>query len=189
MTDELKFFDPETGKPLHRVPEGATIPKDTPYVYVRADGSRGWMEADPTWYVKQDDDTARFTREPIAPPKPPLPTQPGSTIRAVGVFGNECSVMTRSRSGFWCGVDQKGTLHSWIDADIQEWETVTLVPTETWDRLRVLDPEDKRDRVDRDGHRLYRRDYGGVGDWAYGLAQRRVDSGPLRFADEVGNDE
>ena len=196
MTDELKFFDPETGAELHRVPEGATIPEGMPYGLIDRGGyvERLWRSRGTPWGLRQEDSIARFTREPLAPPKPPLPTEPGSLIQAVNTKGDECATMIRLEGGNWVGVDQDGDDRFWGDESITSWEPMTAVPTETWDHLRVLDPEDKRDRVDAaggmwrysEGRNCWERE---DGTFLYGLEVVDRHYGPLRFADEVSGDE
>ena len=183
MTDnELKFFDPETGAELHRVPEGATIPAHTPYGIV-GHGERWWRPQGPFEDLPQEDDIPRFTREPIAPH---LPTEPGLYLDKHGV------PVERTGSGEWYSV---GSAVRLLDTESHAPLTpATAVPTETWDRLRVLDPEDTRDRVDAEGS-VWR--YGeGRGCWGredgiflYGLESVDRHYGPLRFADEVSDDE
>ena len=192
MTDELKFYDPETGAELHRAPEGATIPRGMPYGFIE-NGVHRWRPRGSALGLCLEDDIPRFTREPIAQPKPPLPTEPGATIRAVHQSGDECAVMVRGKSGHWHGVDQDGDERFWGDKSIASWEPVSIVPTETWDRLRVLDPEGTRDRVDAHGG-VWR--YGGGrgcweredGTFLYCLEVVDRHYGPLRFADEVSGD-
>ena len=176
--NELKFFDPETGAELHRVPEGATIPKDVQHGYALPRGSFIWRA------MGRDIEIVRgmhphFTREPIDPPAPPLPTEPGYYLDK---DGRPCAL----RGGRWYlfGVEYP------FRANKMEWGApfvpVTLVPTETWDRLRVLDPEDTRDRVDRDGD-LMRFAARPKARWGEVLATVHWHYGPLRFADEVSD--
>lgn len=194
MTDnELKFFDPETGAELHRVPEGATIPRLTPHGYIRG-GERRWRSRGLTANLPQEDDIPRFTREPIAPPTP-LPTEPGyytdedGDLWHVNDSGERVILLVE-------GLPLVGVHSSWVDDDRNygPFTPVTLVPTETWDRLRVLDPEDTRDRIGADNTRWR---------WAEGAWRRVCDSdcriaissleglsdwyGPLRFADEASD--
>lgn len=187
MTDnELKFYDPETGAELHRVPEGATIPAGMPCGQP-IDGM-GWR-----WYAKglvrdtvQRDLPPRFTREPITPPKPPLPTEPGFYTDKDG------DLWKLRDDGMWELVD--GCIYPRESvASYAPFVPVTLVPTETWDRLRVLDPEDTRDRVDANGG-VWRYGEGrncwvrrGDGTFLYGLEVVDRHYGPLRFADEVSD--
>lgn len=191
MTDDIKFYDPETGAELHRVPKGATIPGHMPYGLIE-DGKHWWCPQGLAVYRGQGDDIPRFTREPIAPPKPPLPTEPGSLIRAVNTDGDECAVMIRLEGGGWFGVDQDGVYRMWNDKIITSWEPMTAVPTVTWDRLRALDPEDKRDRVDSEG-RVWRyskkhdRWDNENGNCFYYLEAMDSQIGPFRFADEVSD--
>lgn len=177
MTDELKFFDPETGAELHRVPEGATIPKGTPRGRVFTDGSRDWLDRGFTFDFKQYDSIARFTREPIAPP---LPTERGYyTDRRGRPWG--------LRGGRWYLF---GVEHAYKASEVEYYAPftpVTLVHTETWDRLRVLDPEDERDRVDADGDFMEFTTQTKA-DWGRELAARHWHYGPLSFADEVSGD-
>lgn len=183
MTDnELKFFDPETGKPLHRVPEGATIPAETPYgcIYI---GSRVWFCWGGAADIRQIDGLPRFTRKPIAPPAPPLPTEPG-------YYTDKDGDLWKLRHGEWCLMKASIRAVSPINAEgFAPFTAVTLVPTETWDRLRVLDPDDTRDRVDAAGG-MWRYERGEqISSWAGDLADAHEYCGPLRFADEVSGNE
>lgn len=193
MTGELKFFNPETGAELHRVPDGATIPKRTPYGYIQ-NGERWWCPQGPPWDWRQEDNVPRFTREPIAPPAPPLPTEPGFYLDKDGDLwsvGDDRRAMLTDG-----GRLNECRFRKWSGDDLQlaPFAPVTIIPTETWDRLRVLDPEDTRDRVDAHG-RVWR--YGeGRNCWEhengtllYGLEVVDRHYGPLRFADEVSDDE
>lgn len=195
--NELKFYDPETGAELHRVPQGAKIPADMPYGIIdRGEHvERYWRSRGTPWGLTQEDSVLRFTREPIAPPKPPKPpTEPGSLIRAVNIGGDKCATMIRLEDGDWHGVDQDGDYRFWVDESITSWEPMTAVPTETLDRLRVLDPEDRRDRVDAEGYVWrYNKDFNG---WESGNEVRYYylevvynNFGPLCFADEGSCDE
>lgn len=91
MTDKI-FFHPETGKPLHRVPVGATIPAGTAFGYIRSSGDRCWGTLDEDYRVKRYSNP-HFTVDPIPAPMPPLPTETGSLIRATDADGDTCEVM------------------------------------------------------------------------------------------------
>ena len=175
--NELKFFDPETGKPLHRVPDGATIPRGTPFGHIR-DGRYQWHSQGHLWGLPQKDDTPRFTREPIASPKPPLPTEPGAYLDKDGIAVE----LTDSGDWYVIGISER----IWGFESRAPFAPASIVPTETWDRLRVLDPEDKRDRVDRDGD-LMRFAARPKARWGEVLATVHWHYGPLRFADEVSD--
>lgn len=184
MTDnELKFYDPETGKPLHRVPKGEPIPQDTPYGFMRSNGNRGWVDGGTKRAFDQLRDVTYFTREPVAPP---LPTEPGLYLDKDGV------PVERTGTGEWYAVGTEVPLDG-IESHAP-FTPATAVPTETWNRLRVLDPEDTRDRVDayggvwryREGLNCWR---SGDGAFLYTLEVIDRHYGPLRFADEVSDDE
>ena len=182
MTDnELKFFDPETGAELHRVPDGAMIPEDTPFGDIKK-GKHRWHSQGFPWGSPQEDDIPRFTREPIAPPKPPLPTEPGYYLDKDGglweLWRGEWGLMKASIR----------TVSPINPEGFAPFTPATIVPTETWDRLRVLAPEDARDRVDRDGD-LMRIESRPKARWGEVLATVHWHYGPLRFADEVSDDE
>ena len=193
MTDnELKFYDPETGAELPRVPRGGVIKKRTPYGYVQPDGVRGWVDIGRPYDLEQGDGTARFTREPIAPPSPPLPTEPGYYLDKDGDLwhvndsGERAILVVGERA-----LENRYYPWGYDDRRYAPFAPVTLVPTDTWDRLRVLDPEDTRDRVDANGVTWTREGGGWLPD-AKSAALRCYMSlenipGPLRFADEVSD--
>lgn len=180
---DYKFFDPETGKPLHRVPAGATIQKNTPHGYIR-NGERWWLSRGLTVDWHQEDGAPRFTREPITQTAQPLPTESGYYT---GKDGTPFAL--RGSSWYMLGVGR-----SLVVAEVRSWTPlvpVSHVPTETWDRLRVLDPEDKRDRVDRNGDVWHLMPYD---KWetsddraCVGISTLHRYYGPLRFADEVSD--
>lgn len=149
MTDKI-FFHPETGKPLHPVPVGATIPKDTPYGVIYADGDRAWRNVGCVYEITLTahlGDCTFFTAEPIAPPAPPLPTEPGSLIRATNRGGVTCAVLALDSADYWVGVDQDGDPRHWENEGIADWSPVMVVPN----GLGVLDETDKRPVVDNRG--------------------------------------
>lgn len=76
MTDPMNNELPNLST-WHRVPDGSTIPKDTPYAYTHA----GALTVDLDGYFSDitvgQDDYPHYTERPIAPP---LPTEEGATI-------------------------------------------------------------------------------------------------------------
>lgn len=67
MSDKI-FFHPETGKPLHRVPDGATIPKGTPFGYASGQDFF-WLGGGSVFDRSAGPGLSpRFTAEPIPPP-------------------------------------------------------------------------------------------------------------------------
>lgn len=147
MTDKA-FFHPETGKPMHQVPVGATIPAGTPSGWIERSGTRhfGTLTRD---FAIEPCAHPHFTAEPIAPPMPPLPTEVGTTIRAMSRGGCTCAMLTLDSAGYWVGVTTGGGLVTWKPAFIADWGPVRAEPNGTG----VLDETDKRPVVDNRGHR------------------------------------
>lgn len=141
MTDKT-YFHPETGKTLHPVPEGATIPKDTPFgrEVLYAGGFLWISEGVGVAVVQNPGSVTRWTAEPIAPPVPPLPTEPGSLIRATNHGGVTCAVLTLDSAGYWVGVAKGGGLVTWKPSYIADWSPVMVVPN----GVGALDETDKR---------------------------------------------
>ena len=82
---EQTYYDPTTGKPLHRVPVGATIPADVSYGFVWTTGRFEWSpDGDAFDYTVTGEATPRFTAEPLTPPGPELPNEPGSVVLVDG---------------------------------------------------------------------------------------------------------
>ena len=95
----------------HRVPVGATIPKDTPYTYVYENCATLRLEGA---YVDVDvlRDGTYYTEHPIAPP---LPTEEGATILASGNDLPPHTLLTRE-GGRWVnhyGFEWTGKITSW----------------------------------------------------------------------------
>ena len=188
MADELKFYDPITREPWHHAKEGAKIPNDALWVIVRGDGIFDTYNHERT----VGPDEVIFTREPIAPPSPPLPTEPGYYLDKDGDLwhvndsGERAILVVGERA-----LENRYYPWGYDDRRYAPFAPVTLVPTDTWDRLRVLDPEDTRDRVDANGVTWTREGGGWLPD-AKSAALRCYMSlenipGPLRFADEVSD--
>lgn len=104
----------------HRVPVGATIPKDTPYAYVYENNVTLRLEG-----VYVDVDVLRegtyYTEHPIAPP---LPTEEGATIMASSVERPPNILLTRE-AGRW--LNRYGM--EWAVDDIRSWAPVTIGET------------------------------------------------------------
>lgn len=101
----------------HRVPVGATIPKDTPYTYVYENCATLRLEGA---YVSVDvlREGTYYTEFPVTPP---LPTEEGATIL---VSGDELPPRTllTLKGGRW--VDHYGV--RWYVEEITSWAPVTV---------------------------------------------------------------
>lgn len=177
----------------HEVPEGIVIPDGVEFAVIRHDEGvfTPAAHADDFYRVSGRSYT-RFTPEPLPEPVFELPTEPGTHIIAsgdafaMGKFTD--AVLALNTDGEWSGVTASGDYVSAEFGQITSWRPVSLVPTETWDRLRVLDPEDERDRLDRDGD-LMRFTTQSKKVWGEELAIWNCRYGPLRFADEETDHE
>lgn len=152
MTDKT-FYSPTTGKPLHKVPDGATIPADMPHGFEASRGGFTWVAAPVSAYPFEGrvGGYNYWTEEPIAPPMPPLPTEPGSLIRATDHDGTTCEVAALSVSGVWYGVDQEAEFCPWMPKHIASWEPVRVLPN----GVGAMDETDKRVVLDVDGCELW----------------------------------
>ena len=106
----------------HRVPNGATIPKGTPYAYayknginVRPNGTSGAFTVhDNSYYT-------HYTEHPIGLP---LPTEEGATILVSGDERPPHAFLTRE-AGRW--VNSHGV--EWYNNEIHAWAPVTIGET------------------------------------------------------------
>ena len=185
MTDKI-FYSPITTEPLHRVPDDATIPADTPHGFETPIGHFIWVVVPVSAYPPEGrmGGYTYWTEEPIAPPMPPLPTKPGSLVRATSHEGDTCEVMVLSADEIWWGVDQDTDLRSWISEDIASWEPVRVLPN----GVGAMDETNKRDVEGRDGYKWWWSEFGGVWRGAGGSvrgskAHIARDLGPLRVAE------
>lgn len=172
----------------HEVPEGIVIPDDVEFVVV----GDHWGVVTPIGAGESrerlrsstpPDDITRFTPEPL-PVEPvfELPTTPGALIIAHDDKDETRRVFLRTSWGHWA--DSEGF---WSDDKIRDPQPAIAVLTEAWERLRVLDPEDRRDRVDRKGHVWSHYSgywWDGSGGTCTNVGGLHHYYGPLRFADE-----
>lgn len=172
----------------HEVPAESVIPDDMEFAVVWTGGHKV------THYAPDETGThfrvtgftlARFTPEPLPEPEPEfvLPTEPGSVVIAHTEHCQERRVFIRSTASVrYSWADRN---YHWTTEQLIDPEPASVVPIETWERLRVLDPEDTRDRVDRDGD-IMRFTTQSKAVWGESLMARHLRYGPLRFADEGG---
>ena len=102
----------------HRVPVGATLPKNTPYAYVYVDRLTVELDGYPRDTTVSRDDCTYYTEHPIAPP---LPTEEGATIVVSAVSRPPRTLLTH-QGGRW--VDCFGA--EWTVKDITAWAPVTI---------------------------------------------------------------
>ena len=106
----------------HRVPVGATIPKDTPYACTYKDGLTVELGGYPSAITVDDNSYyTHYTEHPVAPP---LPTEDGATI-AVSSDERPPSVLLTRKGGRW--VNSHGV--EWYDNEIHAWAPVTIGET------------------------------------------------------------
>ena len=102
----------------HPVPDGATLPKNTPYAYAYVDRLTVELDGYPRDTTVSRDDCTYYTEHPIAPP---LPTEEGATI-VVSVSEKPPHIILTREGGRWvnrCGVKLA------FD-DITAWAPVTI---------------------------------------------------------------
>ena len=105
----------------HRVPDGATIPKGTPYAYAYGDGLTVEFDGYFSDITVGQDDYPQYTEHPITPP---LPTEEGATIVVSSVERPPHILLTRE-AGRW--VNRYGM--EWGVDDIRAWAPVTIGET------------------------------------------------------------
>ena len=81
----------------HRVPVGATIPKDTPYAYAYENGIAVRLDGHFEDFTVRDGEDTHYTEFPVTPP---LPTEEGATILASGNDLPPHTLLTRE-AGRW----------------------------------------------------------------------------------------
>ena len=75
--------------------------------------------------------TPLWTAEPLAAPKPPLPTEVGAVIADVrGPMRSTCHMMTLDGDGEWLGVDADGLFTAWMPDEITDWKPARVVTDE-----------------------------------------------------------
>lgn len=126
----------DLAKFIHPVPVGATIPTDVTRVARKRTGALGW--SDPFNYgiptpVHSADEGVFFTAEPIAPPRPPLPTE--GYIEAWGKppFSTDeihLVIAMLDRDGGWYGLTRDGSSDFLTPNQITRWRAVTVAPVD-----------------------------------------------------------
>ena len=106
----------------HRVPVGATIPKDTPYLCTFGEDSFFW------WFSPHGEprdisvvDNAHYTERPVTPP---LPTEEGATILATD-DDRPPRILLTLEAGQWVS----GLGLRWNVEEFRAWCPVTLGET------------------------------------------------------------
>ena len=102
----------------HRVPVGATIPKDTPYAYTYKDALMVKRGGNPYDIPVSYSDNNYYTKRPVTPP---LPTEDGATI-AVSYNEQPPHILLTRKAGHW--VNRYGT--RWNVDQIYAWAPVTI---------------------------------------------------------------
>ena len=105
----------------HRVPAGATLPKNTPYAYAYADRLTVELDGYPRDTTVSRDDCTYYTEFPVTPP---LPTEEGATILA----SDDCRrprILLTLEAGQW--VSSLGL--RWNVEQFRAWCPVTLGET------------------------------------------------------------
>ena len=103
----------------HPVPDGATLPKNTPYAYAYVDRLTVELDGYPRDTTVSRDDCTYYTEHPIAPP---LPTEEGATIVVSGDERPPHIILTRE-GGRW--VNRYG-VKWWPEDEIRAWAPVTI---------------------------------------------------------------
>ena len=103
----------------HRVPVGATLPKNTPYAYAYVDRLTVELDGYPRDTTVSRDDCTYYTEHPIAPP---LPTEEGATI-VVSVSEKPPHIILAREGGRW--VNRYG-VKWWPEDKIRAWAPVTI---------------------------------------------------------------
>ena len=106
----------------HRVPNGGTIPANTPYAHDHGNSLTVVLNGyhrDMTAY--RGDSIRYYTEHPIAPP---LPTEEGATILASGGHWPPYILLTR-KGGRW--VNSHGV--EWYNNEIHAWAPVAIGET------------------------------------------------------------
>ena len=105
----------------HRVPVGATIPKDTPYLCTFGEDSFFW------WFSPHGEprdisvvDNAHYTERPILPP---LPTE--GSIMATSLLGAEPYILMHREGDHWRS--RNGSRYE--DHQITAWAPITIGET------------------------------------------------------------
>ena len=103
----------------HRVPVGATLPKNTPYAYVYVDRLTVELDGYPRDTTVSRDDCTYYTEHPIAPP---LPTEEGATI-VVSVSEKPPHIILTREGGRWVN---RYDVKWWPEDEIRAWAPVTI---------------------------------------------------------------
>ena len=102
----------------HRVPVGATLPKNTPYAYAYVDRLTVELDGYPRDTTVSRDDCTYYTEHPIAPP---LPTEEGATI-VVASDAMILDILLTRVGGCW--FDRYG--NEWPVETIRAWAPVSI---------------------------------------------------------------
>lgn len=114
---------------VHPVPVGATIPAGMEWVNREGDALTG-PHSHTRPFVSRPEMT-RWTAEPLAAPKPPLPTEVGAVIANVSWrhSADTCARMMLMAQS-WVGIDQDGDLRHWFPGEITDWTPARVVTDE-----------------------------------------------------------
>ena len=105
----------------NRVPDGSTIPKDTPYAYTYAGALTVELDGHFEDYTVSDNSYCTYYTEHPVPP--PLPTEPGTQILASIRSDRTPSVlMERTDRGWYCSE----YVYYYGDDEITAWVPITL---------------------------------------------------------------
>ena len=103
----------------HPVPDGATLPKNTPYAYAYVDRLTVELDGYPRDTTASRDDCTYYTERPIAPP---LPTEEGATILVTSQPGLPPNILLTREGGIW--VNSYGAV--WRVDQLTAWAPVTI---------------------------------------------------------------
>ena len=140
---------------IHPVPVGAIIPAGMEYAWRNSDnaiergrGHTDLAQASHGWSADgMDFEPFRWTAEPLAAPKPPLPTEVGAVIADVrGPMRSTCHMMTLDGDGEWLGVDADGVFTTWTPDLITDWKPARIVIDEPADPEAIRAIRARKDR-------------------------------------------
>lgn len=150
----------DLAKFIHPVPVGAVIPAATEHAVRNRDGDTFIVMTTAYDHEQAPGALDRWTAEPLAAPKPPLPTEMGAVIANVqwgpgsraSRPGDTCAVMVLGRGGKWHGVDPDGFARNYEADDIVAWTPARIVTDEAVAAAEpdLMDESDKRPRIDLD---------------------------------------
>lgn len=124
----------DLAKFIHPVPVGATIPAGMEFVRRYMNGTPTAAIAGPIVHdfdIEAAAFTPLWTAEPLAAPKPPLPTEVGAVIANVSwrLSADTCARMMLMAQS-WVGIDQDGDLRHWFPGEITDWTPARVVTDE-----------------------------------------------------------